>query len=56
MLQQLKALWQDEDGATMVEYALMVALIALVAIGVITTLGSNLKAVFTSASTQIVTP
>ena len=56
MLQQLKALWQDEDGATMVEYALMVALIALVAIGVITTLGANLKAVFTSASTQIVTP
>ena len=39
---------KDEQGATMVEYALMVALIAVFCIGAVTTLGEkideNLKA------------
>lgn len=32
---------RDEQGATMVEYALLVALIALVVIGAVTLLGST---------------
>jgi pilus assembly protein Flp/PilA len=38
----------DEDrGATAVEYGLMVALIAVVIIAAVTTLGTNLQTIFT---------
>ncbi|HEV2294149.1 MAG TPA: Flp family type IVb pilin [Tepidisphaeraceae bacterium] len=36
----MKSLWNDEAGATIVEYALMVALIAMIAIAGATLLGS----------------
>ena len=36
----------EEKGATAVEYGLMVALIAIVIIGAVTTLGGNLKGLF----------
>jgi pilus assembly protein Flp/PilA len=42
-----------ERGATAVEYGLMVALIAGVIVAVVVTLGSNLKAVFTSVGTSV---
>jgi pilus assembly protein Flp/PilA len=42
-----------EDGPTAVEYAVMLALIVVVCIGAITTLGSNAKATFNSVATQI---
>jgi pilus assembly protein Flp/PilA len=41
---------RDEEGATMVEYGLLVALIALVAIAGVTTLGTGLKNLFTNVS------
>ena len=37
---------ENEKGATMVEYALMVALIALVAFAAVVTFGTNLNAEF----------
>ncbi len=37
---------RDERGATAVEYGLMVALIAIVIIGAVTTLGGNLNKLF----------
>lgn len=37
---------RDERGATAVEYGLMVALIAVVIIGAVTLLGTNLNAMF----------
>ena len=37
---------RDEDGATMVEYGIMVALIAVVSIVVIGAIGGQLKAAF----------
>ena len=40
-------------GVSAIEYGLLAALIALVIIGGITSLGSNLSAVFTSISTSI---
>lgn len=43
----------EEDGATMVEYGLMVALIAAVCIGVVTTLGQNINGKFATVSTAI---
>lgn len=44
---------RDERGATAVEYGLMVALIAVVIIGAVTTLGTNLNDKFTSVGTKI---
>ena len=42
-----------EAGATAVEYGLMVALIAVIIIGAVTTLGTNLNDKFTSVGTSI---
>lgn len=40
------ALHRDDSGATAVEYGLIVALIAAVIIGVVTTLGTDIAAAF----------
>jgi pilus assembly protein Flp/PilA len=42
-----------EDGPTAVEYAVMLALIIVVCIGAITTLGKNANTTFTSVGTAI---
>lgn len=42
-----------EDGATAVEYALMVSLIALVIIGAVTLIGTNLSTFFTNAASSV---
>ena len=42
-----------EDGPTAVEYAVMLALIVVVCIAAITTLGKNANATFTSVGTSI---
>lgn len=42
----MKRFIQDEGGASAVEYGVLAALIIVVSISVITTLGTNLKAVF----------
>lgn len=39
-------LWNDEDAATMVEYALMLALISAVCISAITQVGLNASKMF----------
>jgi pilus assembly protein Flp/PilA len=44
--QFLVALKKDESGATMVEYGLMLFLIAIVCIATITTLGTTLNGIF----------
>jgi pilus assembly protein Flp/PilA len=43
---QAREFSRADDGATMVEYGLMVALIAIVCITAITTVGTNLNSVF----------
>ena len=42
----LKKLWRDEEGASAVEYGLMVALIAVVIIAAVTAIGTNLSSTF----------
>lgn len=42
-----------EEGASLVEYALLVALIALVCIAAVTTLGTKISDVFTSITTKL---
>ena len=44
-----------EDGPTAVEYAVMLALIIVVCIGAITTLGQNANQTFTSVGSAIAT-
>jgi pilus assembly protein Flp/PilA len=44
---------RDERGATAVEYGLMVALIAVVIIGVVTLLGTSISTMFQSVVTAI---
>ena len=46
----LKRLFREEEGATAVEYGIMVALIAVVIIAVVTTIGTNLQDVFQSVA------
>jgi len=53
MTNVLKRLVDGEEGATMVEYALMVALIGAALITVVTALGSAIGGQFSSVSTTI---
>lgn len=46
MLKLLKNLWRDDEGATMVEYGIMVALIAVVCITAVAALGNQINTVF----------
>jgi pilus assembly protein Flp/PilA len=49
----IKNFVKDEDGATMVEYGLMVALIAVVLIAVVTLVGKSLSTMFNNVNTAI---
>ena len=42
----MKKIWQDDDGATAVEYALMVALIAVAIIVAVRSLGTSVSEKF----------
>ena len=44
---------REDKGATAVEYGLLVALIALVIIGVVTLLGGTLKGIFSSVNSSL---
>jgi pilus assembly protein Flp/PilA len=49
----LKRFVKEEDGATMVEYGLMVALIACVCIAAVTLLGGNLSTMFNAVAGKV---
>ena len=53
MKTQLQQFWNDEDGATAIEYGLIAGLIAVAIIGVLTALGENLDGMFTKISNAI---
>ena len=46
----IKRFLQEEEGQTLVEYGLLISLIALVVIAVLTLLGGRLSATFNRAS------
>jgi pilus assembly protein Flp/PilA len=50
---KLVELLKNEDGPTAVEYAVMLALIIVVCIAAITTLGSNANTTFTTVGSAI---
>ncbi len=49
-LEHVRQFWKAEDGPTAVEYAVMLALIIVVCIGAITTLGSNANTVYSNVA------
>jgi len=49
-MKKLIKFFKDEEGATAVEYGLMVALIAVVIIGAVTLLGTNVSQKFSQAA------
>jgi pilus assembly protein Flp/PilA len=53
MLEQLKKLMKDEEAPTAVEYALMVAGIAVVVMGTVFILGRSINTKFSDVNTQI---
>jgi pilus assembly protein Flp/PilA len=53
MLRTLGSMIRDEEGATMVEYGLLVALIALAALTAVAALGGNLSTLFGNVATSI---
>lgn len=52
-MEKIRKFFKDEAGANMVEYALLLALISVVAIAILQTLGSNVQTTFQSASDAI---
>jgi len=53
MLTTLKAIIHDDQGATLVEYTLLVALIAVVALVAVKTLGTNASNTLNNAAASI---
>ncbi|MEO7858921.1 MAG: Flp family type IVb pilin [Nitrospirales bacterium] len=53
MVKHIVRFMREEDGATAVEYGLMVALIAIVIIAAVTLLGTNLSAKFNQVALAI---
>jgi pilus assembly protein Flp/PilA len=49
----LKRLWQEDEGQDLVEYGLLMFLIALASIGSMKGLASSISAVFNSAATSL---
>jgi pilus assembly protein Flp/PilA len=46
--QALRAAWNREEGQAMVEYALILGLISVVAIAVLTLIGTDVNGIFTA--------
>ncbi|MDE2571781.1 MAG: Flp family type IVb pilin [bacterium] len=49
----LKNLLRDDEGASLVEYGLLLGLIAVAAIGALSILGGKISAMFTSVSGEL---
>lgn len=50
-----KQFWKSEDGPTATEYAVMLALIIMVALGAISGIGVTLDSIFTNLDGQLPT-
>ena len=53
MIKAFRNFITDDSGATAIEYGLIAALIAVVIIGAVTAVGTNLSTTFTNISTSI---
>ena len=55
MKQLLLNLWQDESGQDLAEYTMLIVLIAIVALGAVGILGSNIESELDNAGTSLFT-
>ena len=53
MLQKIMKFIRDEEGATAVEYGLIVGLIAVAIVAVLVLVGGNLSTLFTTVNTKL---
>ena len=53
MHSKLKAFLTDDKGATAIEYGLIAALIAVVIIGAVSTVGTNLSTTFSTVANSL---
>lgn len=53
MFVHVKRFLKSEDGPTATEYAVMLALIIIIALGAITGLGTTVRGIFTSVDTAL---
>jgi pilus assembly protein Flp/PilA len=53
LIEMLKGFWNEEEGATVVEYAVLVALIIVALLGVIAFLTGAISTVFSNAASAI---
>jgi pilus assembly protein Flp/PilA len=53
LLTTLRTLMRDDEGQDLLEYALLIALIALVCVGAVALAGSKVSTVFTNIANQI---
>ncbi len=49
----VKDLRDDQSGQAMVEYALILALVSVAAVGVLTTLGTSVKGIFSTINADL---
>jgi pilus assembly protein Flp/PilA len=56
VLYRLYTLLRRDEGATMVEYGLMVALIAVIALVAVTALGVNVAGIFDRTADELIVP
>jgi pilus assembly protein Flp/PilA len=52
-MERIKNFFKDESGASAVEYGLLVALIAVIIIGAVTAVGTNLSGTFQSVADKL---
>ena len=53
LLRRVNDFLRSEDGPTAVEYAVMLALIVILAIGTITSVGSSVKGVYANVNAEL---
>ena len=56
LITRLRALKRDTAGQDLLEYALLVALIALVAVAAVTLTGTHVKTIFEQIAAKLVLP
>jgi pilus assembly protein Flp/PilA len=53
MFHALVELFENEDGATAIEYALIAVLISVAAVAIMQNVGSNLTSIFTTVASEL---
>jgi len=53
MISSVMRMFQDEEGQGLVEYALIIVLVAIAVMAILTTLGANVTNVFTTISSKL---